>query len=207
MSYATVAQLRKYLKQVPAGVGFDAELQDVLDAATGIIDEVLGYSYDDVWGSVPSFDTFIAPFPASVYLKVPNFKAASTDYVSETEDDVEITNWREHGTMALVRTVAPYTSAACRPVWVPEETYTVRAIWGYGPAPAAIVEVCRQIAVNLFHSGAASRFTGGALVGAGNATIDPQGQKGGGRKYADFLTPAQEAIILGQKSKYTRLVM
>ena len=86
MSYASVTQLRKYLKQVPSGATYDAELQDVLDAATGIIDALLGFSYAALAG-LPSPVQFYAPYPASVFLKLPVFQAGTVDRVYEGDDE------------------------------------------------------------------------------------------------------------------------
>jgi len=71
----------------------------------------------------------------------------------------------------------------------------VTAIWGYGPAPASVVEVELEIAVNIWRSAAASSFgTAVGVEGGGAVTVNRA------------LTWAQRNILDGIRASYVGVV-
>lgn len=148
-SYATVAQLREILTQAPTGVAGDALLQGALDRATDIIDGQLGFSYAAFGVAAPKD---VRAVGTSEYLDLPAHQSSGVTAVSavyskgqtsETTDT--ITDYDEmdddiSGDGRLWRALG----------WTKGQWYRVTATWGYGTAPTAIVEVCLELAVNLY---------------------------------------------------------
>lgn len=198
MSYATVAQLRQYLKlptatsSPPATNGAvtetDTVLQAVLDRATALIDEVLMFSFAAYPGSATS-KSIIGRF--SRYLELPpheagsvtavvdnNYTVASTDYTVLTSDDG--------------RRVSLYKST----YWSGPRV-VVTAKWGYGPAPDSIVEVCLELAVNIWRAKDKAQFSD--AIG-----VDPVGQAvgGGAVAYGQMFTKTMRAAVEAVRSAY-----
>lgn len=162
MSYATTVQLRSqpYLSQVGSGVASDVALQMVLDRASAIINDCLGFSFAS-YGETASAKDVLAK--GGVWLWLPAYESGSITGITrvyrrgrtdESEDDVT-----EYVVDEDIRPYRIYRDAG----WAPGAWYRVTAIWGYGAAPATVVEVELEIAVNIWRSGAASSF--GTSVG------------------------------------------
>lgn len=175
-SYATVAQFKRYLKQLATVTDATvlADIQDVLDRATDIVDLALGFSFvaygaaaardlralgGDVWDIAPPHE--IASV-ASVY----EITSKGTTYESTSE----ITDYEELEDGRLFRGAG----------WAPGAWYRITAEWGYGPAPAAIVEVTLEVAVNIWRSSDRGQFSdvigveGGGAVGYQRALTNQQ---------------------------------
>lgn len=150
MSYATVDQLRAYLQQIPAGSGNDGLLQDVLDRATDMIRSTfraqLGdplFDFADDW---PAASTRIVMGYPSEYLPLPPFKPESVTLVERQISSSPIA-WE-----AVTATWAEDNTSLYRGSGWYFDRYRITAIWGYGPVPPAIVELCLEIAVNLWRA-------------------------------------------------------
>lgn len=193
-SYATTLELRAqpYLTQVGTGAAADAGLQAVLDRANAIVNEYLGFSFAPY--GVLATDRDVRA-DGSEWLVPPAYKAGSltgitlvsargdtdeseeaiTDYVVD-EDLRPYRIWRSGG-------------------WWRQRWYRVTAIWGYGEAPASVVEVELEIAVNIWRSAAASSFgTAVGVEGGGAVTVNRA------------LTWAQRNILDGIRASYVGVV-
>jgi len=155
MSYASVAQLRAYLPQIKTGVDVDALLTEILGRANAIVDEALGFSFLS-WGAVTSTRDVQCPH-GRPWLQIPYHKPASVTAVSEvssrgtTYEALTLeTDWLEEADGRL------YLDGG----WGPGVWYRVTAVWGYGPAPASIVDVELRIARTLWRNRDASQGQG-----------------------------------------------
>ncbi len=190
-SYATVAQLSQYLKQTSlTAENFDL-FQTVLDRATAIVDEALGFAA--VGGAFGAFSTGTGAISTedvraegSEWLILPAHQQASVSAVSEvyskgstSETTHTVTDWVEEA-----RPVSPIARLYRGGGWGDGAWYRVSAVWGFGPAPASIAEVTLEIAVNLWRSKDAGRFS--AVVGV---------EGGGAVGYEKALTPQQQIVI------------
>jgi len=169
MSYATVAELRALLTQMPTGAAYDELLEDALDGAAGIIDGVLGFAFGP-W-ALAATDKDVQARNAGVHLYLPPYKAASvtavalvgsrattgeyetavTDYVAE-EDARPFRLYRGMG-------------------WYYGSYYRVTAIWGYGPAPAVVAAIALDVAKNSYANRNSRTVPGSSVVGIDN-TLD-----------------------------------
>lgn len=190
MSYASVAQLRQYLSQLEAGAEVDALLQAVLDRAEDIIDDELTFSFAP-WGEATAKDVQASGNPGG-WLELPAHEQGSVTAVyeisgrgleSETMD--EITEFVEEQDGRLY-----YHSG-----WTPNAWYRVTAIWGYGPAPDAIIEVELEVAINLWMGKDARNL--GATVGV---------EGGGATPVNRALSWPQRDAIAGVRRRYLGLV-
>jgi len=145
-AYATVAQLREYLPQVPAGATYDALLLSVLERATALIDRRLGFGFatpalvatDKDFRNARTTDTLYLPaYSAGSITHV--YELAAKGSTSESTDEVLSTDYDVLDDGSLYR----YSG------W-PAGWYRVTAIWGYGAAPADIVQICLETAINLW---------------------------------------------------------
>ena len=146
MTYASVAELREYLTQVPAGAANDALLNTTLERATALIDGELGFSFA-AFGAVATAKDVLQQ-RASVYLDLPPYLAGSITSVyalyskgssSEDTDEIESTEYD------ILDDTRLYYASGFAAGW-----YRVTAIWGAGAAPTDIVQVCLEKAINLW---------------------------------------------------------
>ena len=190
MSYATVAQLRQYLPQVkadpdpPAPQPVSDLLQSILDRANSIVNEALGFAFGD-YGAASEQD--IEAVHGGRWLEIPYHEAASVatvEWVSGRGTASEVTDvvdgWLEESDGRL------YRDAGWSRGW-----YRIEAKWGYGPAPASIVEVEIEVAVNIWRGRDASMWQ--SDIGAEGA---------GAVSYNRALTWAQRSIIDAVRLKY-----
>ena len=70
--------------------------------------------------------------------------------------------------------------------------YAIIAAWGYGPPPPAIVGICKEIAVNIWQSRKAGRFS--RIVGVSG---------GSGVGYELAFTPTQQSVIRGVRNQWS----
>lgn len=166
MAYATVAQFRAMFQQVPPGLDQDALLAEYLERATALVESALGFAFETY--SAATERRFSAP-GGRCLLYVPQHERGSltglslngtelTDYETEAADFTCL--WRAAG-------------------W-PAGRYTATAKWGYGAAPAAIVQVTLEKALNLYISAQGGAFSdvvgieGGGAVGYNRAWTNGQ---------------------------------
>jgi hypothetical protein len=180
-SYATVAQFRDYLGQLDAAVT-DSKLQDILDRATSIIDEVLGFSF----AAYGAASTKYVRATYGPYLLLPPHQVGSVTVISLNGSAVASTYWTETDTGTLYAV----DSSGYEGDWRAYR-YLITAVWGYGPAPAAIVEICLEVATNIWRSKDAGRFTN--VIG-----VDGSGAVG----YEGALTPQQKLVIEKIRERY-----
>lgn len=146
MAYATVPQLREYLPQVPAGVANDALLNTTLERATALIDGELGFAFA-AHGAVATNKDYLQQ-RTSDYLDLPPYLAGSITHVysvtakGDTSEDTEEILSTEYDILDDTRL---YRYIGWSAGW-----YRVTAIWGAGPAPTEIVQVCLEKAINLW---------------------------------------------------------
>ena len=178
MSYATIAQLRAYLEQTKISVDKDAVLQDVLDRANAIITDYLGFSFGE-WPSEDPFalDDWPTGESAAVtdedvlcryggyWLTIPAHMGGSVSAVTSlssrgasSETETTESDWLEESDGRL------YRYSGWSPGW-----YRVTATWGYGPAPASVIEVELEVATNIWKSKDAGSFGNSLGVEGGGA--------------------------------------
>jgi len=190
MTYATVPQLREYVPQVPAGAEEDAELQALLDRAESIVNGELGFEFAD-YGEAEARHGLHLNAPGTQILWIAAHQQGTVASVyrvdgrgSSEETETEVTDWAEMDDGRLWRPAGWLSS------W-----YKITAVWGYGPAPDAIVEVTLEVAVNIWRGRDASQW--GDSLGA---------EGGGAVMYRRALTWAQRAIIDNVRRQYVGIV-
>lgn len=184
-AYATVTDFRAMLSQTPPGLDQDALITVYLERATAIVESALGFAFG-AYGAA-TVRRFSAPggHPAVAggLLHLPYHESGSltalvlndvaiTDYEAEAADHTWL--WRADG-------------------W-PRGRYEATAKWGYGPAPADVVQVTLEKAINLY-------------IGAqGGAFSDVVGIEGAGAVgYNRAWTNSQRAIIESARLRYGQL--
>lgn len=178
MAYATVAELKRYMPQVTDS-GEDPFLSTVLDRATDMVDDHLGFSFAAHGATATERDVWSGN--GGDYLLLPAYKAGSlasvylvTDRGGDSEDDTtEVDDYTEDERWRLWRAAK----------WPRRAWYRCSAIWGPGTAPESIKEVTIEIAVNIWRGRDAGAF-------------DRSGAEGGGSiAYARALTWSQRSAI------------
>ena len=184
-AYATIADLRQMLPQIPAGTAQDALLQTMLDRATDDVDLALGFSF----GAYPTTATAQDVNPVGgEYLEIPAHQQGTVTVATAVfargtsfENTLPwVGYWSELDDGRL------YSPLNWTAPW-----YRVTAKWGYGPAPVSIVQVTLEIAVNLWRGHDRGLFS------------DVVGVEGGGAVgYNRALTNQQKMIIQGIRTRY-----
>lgn len=188
MAYATLAELREYLPQANSDGTQTAALLAVLERATSIIDGYLGFSYAAYGAASTKLvtnygtpDLTLPPHQAGSVTAISFDGAALTDYQAITD---------ARGVETLIATSTSGWGTTAAPLWT-RGRYLVTAVWGYGPAPERVKEVCLELAVNIWAAKEAARFS------------DVVGVEGGGAVgYARALTNQQRMILDGEKARY-----
>lgn len=192
MSYATVEEMRAYLQQVKESDANDAIMVATLERATGLVNDALGFEFAE-YGDVAT--------PRDVrgqgdeYLRPPAYEAGSIESISlvsgrgESDESLdEVTGWIAEEDERPYRV---YRGAG----WRRGAWYRIEALWGYGPAPDAIIEVTIEVAVNIWR---------GRDAGNWQATVGADGQ--GAVSFNRALTWAQRSIIDGVRMRYLGVV-
>jgi hypothetical protein len=192
MAYATVADIRQYLNQLPADVADDALLATILERANGIVNDYLTFSFA-AWGTVATSKDVLRTVPA-LWLPLPAHKAGTVPApitVSSLsgrgttgESTVLVTDWLEEDDGRL------YRDSGWSVGW-----YRVSAIWGYGPAPQTVVEVELRVAVNIWKGRDASQW---------QADLGVEGQ--GSVTYSRALTGSERSILDAVRLQYIGVV-
>ena len=192
-SYATVAQFRQIMTQVPTTAATTALIQMALDAATAMIDGELGFAFAAYGATATSKDVLLRR--ASAYLDLPQYQAASIASVYEVYAKGSTSEYLEE-VLATAYDILDdgrlYNYLGWAAGW-----YRVTAKWGQGAAPAAIVQVCLEKAINLWLGGQGGQYSdvvgieGGGAVGynrawtnAQRAELDNARLQGGGYGFA-----------------------
>lgn len=179
--YATVAEFRAMMTQMPAGATVDAMIQEYLDRAKAKIDGELGFSFA-AFGAAPTDQDFYMKV-ASQYLTLPAYLDGSITHVyllyskgTPAESTVEVLSTE----YAVLDEGAANGQRLYRDVGWPKGWYRVTAKWGYGPPPDDIVQVCLEKAINLYIGAQGGQFSdvvgieGGGAVGYNRAWTNDQ---------------------------------
>jgi hypothetical protein len=195
----TVARLRHYLDQVPAGEPYSTQLSSILAAAESIVVAALGFTFFDVgtsWDDVAVSSKRVQSEP-SVYLKLPPYLAGSITSIYPLSGlrvgTVGLTadvDYEEQDRQYLYR---PGGWGALR--------YAVTAKWGYGPPPEAIVHLLCELAVNVWRS----RDQGSFQTSAGVDTLN-NSTGGGFIKYVGGLNADQRRVITLTRRQYIEAI-
>jgi hypothetical protein len=186
MAYATVAQLRGYLQQVGTTPADVTLMGEVLERATSIVDAELGFSFDgyqaraarDVWAG-----------NGGQYLYLPAHEAGSLVTVHHVQGRGLVTETLRAVTDYVIeRGWKLYRLAG----WQRREWYRAVAAWGVGQAPASIVEVTLEVAVNIWQGRQATRFS------------ENLGAEGGAQMFYRALSWSQRSIIQREKQRFER---
>jgi hypothetical protein len=191
-SYASVAQFRQVMSQIPSGQTQDDLIILALESARAMIDSELGFAFA-AFGDTATAKDF-RTHTWSKYLTLPAYLDGSITHVYElyakgtpNESTLEVlaTEYAvlDEGTADGARL---YLDSGWRAGW-----YRVTAIWGYGLAPQEIVQVCLEKAINLFIGGQGGQFSD--VVG-----IDGGGAVGYNRAW----TNAQRSVLANTRIKY-----
>jgi hypothetical protein len=162
MSYASLDQLREYLPTAPKTTEADALLQRILVRATSIIDLALGFSFAGFAEEARLVGAGYGPF-----LSLPPHEQGSVTQVAPAKDleaPLDPADWDEMSDGTLWRDATGYNPNP----WG-SSRYLVTAAWGYGDPPEAVTEVCLELAVNIYRSRDAGRFSDVVGVAAGGA--------------------------------------
>ncbi len=168
MAYATVAQIRAYLPQVPTTGETTTLLGDLLERVTDGVAAVMGFRFE----GYAAADSRVVWGNGSVYLLVPPHAPLSITAVVSADGDV-VSGWEYYGRTWLFLPDGWGTGQ-----------YRVTAQWGYGDPPPSITEVVLETAVNLWRAKDAARFSD--VVGvAGSGAVG----------YEQAFTAHQRAVI------------
>lgn len=194
----TVEQLGDYLEQVDTTA--DATLLEaVIGRAESIVDEYLGFTFAGY--DATATERVITAYGTSV-LVLPPHEAGSVTQVTLEGSTTLLTDWTEDSTSGNLTFEGwlPFGSStyglawgAFSPFgyWGPGR-YAVTAKWGYGTAPAALEEVCLELAVNIWR---------GRDKGMWADVIGVEGS--GGLRFTGGVTNQQRAILDSIREKYT----
>lgn len=195
MTYATVAQLRGYLKQIPtlqstpnatqqAVAETDALLTDILTRATDAIDQMLEFSFA-AYGVASSKKVMSQ---GGRILALPAHQNASVTAVALDGDSITGYTYVREGRRGFLMLDAGWPACAL---------LDITAAWGAGPAPASVVEMCLELAVNIWRSRDRGMFAD--VIGV-DASSGPVG--GGGVAYIGTLTKMQQMTLTKIKRSY-----
>jgi hypothetical protein len=157
MAYATVDQLRAYLKQAGLTAANDDLFEDILDRATAIIDGELGYSFDTAAAGTevvrgdgtdylkPSAFTVVTGVTAPTGYTVPDY-IVKDGHLVVTRDGITGSWYAREGLYAYTLAY-PYAGG-----WQPGVPYTVAGTFGYSAVPADIVEATLEIAIRIWRA-------------------------------------------------------
>lgn len=190
MAYATLAELREMLVQVPEGSDNDTLLGKMLDRATAIVDRALGFSFAAYGASATAKD--VRARVTGDYLYLPIYLAGSvasvysvSDKARSTESTTLVSSW------VAEEDERPYRLYRGGDGWWRGTWYRVTAKWGYGPAPEDIKLVTLELAVNLWGSRDSRMIS------------DVVGVEGGGAVgYNRALTNRQRLIVDDVRTQY-----
>lgn len=188
MSYATITQLREYLGQVKTGTTNDALLASILERANAIVDAALGFNFSEFGATATDIDIrseggeYLYP-PAYLAVTLTAIKAVYSRGAASESTEV-ITNWKAD------ERIKPYVIYR-GDGWTNKQWYRLTAKWGYGPAPASIIEVELEVAVNIWRAKDAS-FGQSELGAAGQGSVG----------FNRALTWAQRSIIDAVRGEY-----
>jgi hypothetical protein len=159
MPYATVEQMRAYLKQAGLTAANDELFEDILERATAIIDGELGYSFDTagvgtevVYGDGTDFlvpSAFVAGSVTGVTAPsgytVPDYTVRD-GHLIVTRDGV-VGSWYAREGLWAYQLAYPYRGG-----WEPGVPYTVAATFGHSAVPADIVEATLEVAIRIWRA-------------------------------------------------------
>lgn len=183
-SWASADAFRRYQPKAASDETAEATIREALERATDIARGVLrnmtgdmqlefaGYTTDTkrVYGSGTQFLSLPAHDIGTVTTVVYTSSGASLAGYWEEQDD---------GSLLAVETATGAVS-----YWRPGTPYTITADWGYGEPPPAVEEVVVELAVNIWQSKSAGKFS--RVVGV---------QGGGAVGYEGALTPQQRMAL------------
>jgi hypothetical protein len=178
MAYATLSQLRARLPQLPAGPDTDALLTEMLGQASSIVDGALGFSFFAAggdWSSVAASVRKVRSEP-SAWLRLPAYQQGSITLLTVAGDTAAITDYEEDWTSGKYY--------LWRELGWGSERYAITARYGYGPAPASIVELELELAVNIWRAKDKGLFT--EIIGV---------EGGGAVRYIGGLNRQQQMVI------------
>lgn len=193
MSIITVVQLREYLDQVPADGGIDTQLLSIIGRAQGAIDSALGFSFfdaDQSWGDVEATQKRVQS-EQSIYLRLPPYHYGSITGVRR------ITGITVGTDLTTDYEETERNFYLLRPEGWGGARWAVTAKYGYGPAPASIVELCLELAVNIWRQKGQGLFQ--QIQG-----VDAVGQAigGGSLKYIGGMTAEQRKIVMSVRRQF-----
>lgn len=200
-AYASVAQLRAYLKQAQQDAATTATLEDILDRASAFVDGEIGHA----WGTSAA-GTRTLYGDGTSYLQLPaDYQAGSVTGVTTITGYVAPSYVEEDGflivTDSLGRMLTPTNVLIYQLdrvwsndplVWSRGIPYTIAATFGYGAIPADLVQVVLEIAGAIWKE-----------KDSGFATVI--GTEGGGAvNVKQSLTPRAQAALEHHKVSSSR---
>lgn len=193
MAYATADQFKRYFDQFAGTSTHDTLIGEVLDRATAIIDTEIGYSFTGgvnpvttspqvIYGSgtplltLPHRGRTVTAVTAPTGYTVPTYAEITIPLQGSylhTKDTsgVLYAPWRRRG----LGDMTWYTL-----VWDENTPYTVTATFGWGTAPADVVEACLELAVMIFRfkeSGGVGEIGGAETVQTVRAGFSPKTER------------------------------
>lgn len=161
----------------------EALLQDCLDRARDTLDTLLGFSFFDAGAAWPSASAKTVRSEESEWLRLPPYQEGSITLLTLADDTTPMTDYEEEWDAGRFYLSREDGWGGLR--------YSVTATYGYGPAPAAVVELNLELAVNIWRAKSKGMFT--ELMGA----------EGGGQiRFVGGLTKQQLAIVAGIRRQF-----
>lgn len=200
MAMVTVEQFREYYEQLPAGLAIDTKIGHAIDRAEDIVVKALGFTFEAdgfVWSSVAASQKRVQS-EKSKHLKLPPYLYGSiTSLVTmvgsgstATIGTSEVADYEETRDQFYL-----YRSAGWGGV-----RYAVTAKWGYGAAPASIVELILELAVNIWRQKAQGLFQ--QVMGVNTSATTGTNTGGGSLKYVGGLNADQRKIVANVRRQY-----
>lgn len=174
MAYATTAQFRALMVQIPESEVEDDLIDDLLDRASSYLDLMIGRSY-----ATPASGTVTVWGDATDYLALPAFTANSVTSVTAPAG-YTVPDYVEYGGGLVTTSAAGLVYPAYRigmysGGWGYGIPYTVAATYGVA-VPDILVEATLEVAVDMWH-GKDSSFSGVVGVDGEGAVVRSKNQR------------------------------
>jgi hypothetical protein len=173
----------------------DDLLQVCLDRASGMIDEVLGFSFLSAGESTPAPSARIVqaePYTSRTLLLPP-----LTPPITSVNRLVGLGTTSE-----MTEAITGYTllpdgrTLYLERMWEAEAFYQITAAWTYGPAPETIVQLCLELAVNIWRG--RDRGLWAEVLGASD---------GGTLRYLGGLNATQRTLIRAVRRRFVEIAL
>jgi hypothetical protein len=190
MAIITADDIYEYLDQKPDDPVEELVIEKIANRASSIVEQALYPVEFTAWAG--SATQKVIESDGTSVLRLPPYKADSITAVRYGAADstaLTASSYRIDGQSIYLAGAYGYLPYRY-PLWSPG-LYYVTAIWGYGPAPDAVVQVALEVAINIERSKEKGLYT--EVIGVDG---------GGGLRFVGGLTRQQRGILADFKRRY-----